>query len=124
MKPSRSAVRYRPAPPTSTGTPPRAVIPAMHAAEIGAETLGAVGFVRVGEVDQVVGTDRLFGGRRLGRADAQAVVDLPAVEADDLQRQPPGQGRDQRGLAHGGGSHEGGADAARCAQTASPGPPG
>ena len=75
-----------PAPPTRTGTPPRPAISVINPLEIPAEPHGVVFFGRGDEIDQMMGADGQFLGRGLGGADAQAAVDLPAVQADDFER--------------------------------------
>ena len=45
----------------------------------------------LGHVDQVVRDGRLFGGRRLGRADVHTAINGHRIERDDLGVQLPGQ---------------------------------
>ena len=105
---SPSAARtYRPEPPASTGTLPRAMMSSMAA---WASSWYSATFAVAGhrpDVEQVVRDAVALGLGLLGGADIHALVELHRVGVDDLAAEHLGQRDGQAGLAGGGRAHHG-----------------
>jgi len=63
--------------------------------------------IGVNDIDEVMGNGGQFLRGRLGRADIQVAVDLPAIGADDFAGEMPGQPEGQAAFTDAGGADDG-----------------
>ena len=106
--PSTRALTYRPVPPTTSGSRPRAQISGTSRSCLGDPVGHRECGVRIGQVQQVMRHRGARGRIGLGGADVHAAVHLARIGDQDLDWQTLRQGQAQIGLAGGGGADDGG----------------
>lgn len=102
-RPSVSALKYSPVPPTRIAVPPRAVMVSMHASASCAQRPTEQRSDGIKRAEQVMRRGSALGLARRSRNDFETGVDLHGVRVHDFTAELPSSMQRQRRLAAGGG---------------------